>query len=72
MPDSQDYDDLARLLTSPETWGEQEAARAQSLLRSQEQAVELAHPKDVRRRADMQTVADDLQAALAKYHDRSG
>ena len=72
MPDDQDYADLARLLASPESWTEREAAQAHSLLRSQEQAVESAHPKDLRRRADMQAVVEDLRAAVAAYERRSG
>ena len=70
MPDEQDYADLGRLLASPESWDEQDAARARSLLRSQEQAVESAHPKNLRRRAVMQAVVDDLQAAVATYDRR--
>jgi hypothetical protein len=72
VPDDEDYADLARLLASPESWSEQDAVLVRSLLRSQVQAVESAHPKDVRRRADMQAVADDLRAAVVAYERRSG
>jgi hypothetical protein len=70
VPDNQDYADLGRLLASPDSWSDADAVLARLLLRNQEQAVATAHPRDVRRRAGMQAVVDDLRAAVTAHERR--
>lgn len=67
MPDTEDYAELSRLLSSPETWTAEDATAARSHLRHQEDAVKCVHPNDERRRAAMQAVVDDMRAAIETW-----
>jgi hypothetical protein len=67
VPDNEDYAALGRLLASPETWSAEDARAAKSHLRHQEGAVTSVHPSDIRRRASMEAVADDLRTAIATW-----
>jgi hypothetical protein len=72
VPDNDDYAALGRLLASPETWTTEDATVARSLLRDQEDAVKGRASEGIRRRDDMQAVADDLRAAIAIWERSSG
>jgi len=69
VPDNQDFAELGHLLASAHNWTEREAARARGLLRAQLEAVASLHPKDARRRASMQEVVDQLEAALTAWEN---
>ena len=70
MPDNQDYQDLARLLADPSAWTPDEAEFMRLALAYQRSSVEDCHPKDVRRRARLAAVADDMEAAVRAYDAR--
>jgi len=60
VPDNQDYEDLRQLLARPEHWTEEEAQLAETLRRSQLDAMASCHPKDIRRIQLMSAVVGDL------------
>ena len=72
MPDEQDYAEFGRLLASPGTWSDQEAAHVKRLLVSQTDMVSACHPKDSGGRRRLQAVVDDIQAALEQYEAGRG
>ena len=67
VPDDEDYRDLARLLADPSAWTSEVADHMRSALAYQREAVEACHPKDVRGRAQLSAVADDIESALRAY-----
>lgn len=70
MPDNEDYEELGRLLSSATSWTPAEAALMQSLLLSQSQMVVDCHPEDHRRRESLQSVVDDIEAAIHQWKSK--
>jgi hypothetical protein len=67
VPDKQDYETLAQLLADPTAWTPDEAAYMRSALRSQREAAAAWHPKDERRRRQMNEVADQIEDAIRRH-----
>jgi hypothetical protein len=69
VPDDQDYEELAHLLASPDSWDWREAELARSLLRNQNKAVAGLTPQNGRLRESMQVVADQLEEAIRRWEE---
>jgi hypothetical protein len=68
VPDNEDYRALGELISSVESWTEDDADLARRLLASQSEAIAAVHPKDETRRASMTAVGEKLREALATWN----
>ena len=71
MPDNFDYEWLGSLLANPEGWSKEDFESVRFMIVNQQRAIRELHPKDASRRQSMQTLVDQLQAALSKYRGKS-
>ena len=65
VPDSSDYEDFWALLARPTTWTSDERRMIEHALVTQQQLLDSWHPKDLKRRASLAKIVEDIRAALA-------
>ncbi len=67
MPDNEDYRAFFDLLEHPERWSGQDRRLVAFTLEEQRHAVQAAHPKDQKRRADLQGIVEQIESAIAAH-----